>query len=283
MAASLDDEWVADLARRGMTDLAGRSVILLGAGQFSDAFLVGERVVRVPKSQVAMEGLRREVEFLAATRDQLRAQVPRVLETRFDMGPDEAFVVHGLIPGDVLHSAWLREMTEDELSGVAAEVANFVRSLHALAPDRAGSGLERSDLGSWWTALISAVEDEVVPHLAQDVGARFLSEIMPPADTFDAAPPVVCHGDLGGNLLWGPEGLGVIDFASCSVAHPAVELASLLVLGDRFLQALLSAYPDLTESLEAAWHIHRSFAAQDLLWSVRQGDLTRVRMIVEES
>lgn len=156
-----------------MTDLAGRSVILLGAGQFSDAFLVGERVVRVPKSQVAMEGLRREVEFLAATRDQLRAQVPRVLETRFDMGPDEAFVVHGLIPGDVLHSAWLREMTEDELSGVAAEVANFVRSLHALAPDRAGSGLERSDLGSWWTALISAVEDEVVPHLAQDVGARF--------------------------------------------------------------------------------------------------------------
>jgi len=57
----------------------------------------------------------------------------------------------------------------------------------------------------------------------------------------------------------------------------------LLVLGDRFLQALLSAYPDLTESLEAAWHIHRSFAAQDLLWSVRQGDFTRVRMIVEES
>lgn len=82
--------------------------------------------------------------------------------------------MHGLIPGDVLHNAWLREMTEDELSGVAAEVANFVRSLHALAPDRAGSGLERSDLGSWWTALISAVEDEVLPHLAQDVGARFL-------------------------------------------------------------------------------------------------------------
>jgi aminoglycoside phosphotransferase (APT) family kinase protein len=269
-----------DLVRRGVPAVEGKPVRVLGTGQFNNAYLVEDRVVRVPKSQIAVDGLRREVAFLAVARDHLRATAPLILTAELGGGADDAFVVHRLIRGDLLREEWLGETGTAELDRIASAVALFVQSLWGIALTQVA--VERHDLGSWWARLAADVETEVMPHLKPDVGARIVADLHTAAPDVRGAD-VVCHGDLGGNLLWGADGLGVIDFASCSIGHPAVDLASLLVLGDRFVEALLNAAPTFHALLEAAQHIRRSFLAQDLLWSVRQGDLELVNMIAGRS
>ena len=117
MATLSDADAGRDLVRRGVPAVEGGLVRVLGTGQFSNAFLVEDRVVRVPKSQLAVDGLRREVAFLAADRDQLQGLTPLVLEAELGAGPDGAFVVHRRIPGDVLSEAWLAERAPTSSSG----------------------------------------------------------------------------------------------------------------------------------------------------------------------
>lgn len=279
MAGSAVHENPEDLVRLVVPELAGRPARLLGAGQFSDALLVEDQVVRIPKSELAVQGLRREVGFLYEARRVLRAGVPQVLRSELGRPIGRAFVVHRLVPGDLLSREWLDEMSEEELGAVALSVAHFLHSLHALAPDRTGGVFERIDLVSWWSELVASVEAEVVPHLDRRARIRIGADLGLQPEASDAAQLVVCHGDLGGNLLWGPQGLGVIDFASSSVCHPAMDLASLLVLGDRFHHAILEADPSLAVFVETARHIRLSFVAQDLLWSVRQDDVARFEAI----
>jgi hypothetical protein len=202
-----------DLLRRGVTVVDGKCVRVLGAGQFNNAFLVEDRVVRVPKSQLALEGLRREAEFLANARARLVAEVPSFLEEKLGEAPNDAYVVHRLIPGQVVREPWLGEMPIDDLNRFASAVARFLKSLRALTSTRAADALERTDLDSWWTQLIADLEADVTPHLEPHVGTRIIAELRSDAPAAAGTPAVVCHGDLGGNLLWGPDGLGVIDLA----------------------------------------------------------------------
>ena len=74
---------------------------------------------------------------------------------------------------------------------------------------------------------------------------------------------MLCHTDLGGNLLFNDATgrLAVIDFADSTITHPAFDVASLSVLGD----ALVEAGAD-------ALVVRATFALQDTRNAAGQGD-----------
>ena len=71
--------------------------------------------------------------------------------------------------------------------------------------------------------------------------------------------------------------LGIIDFGSCFVTHPALDVASLSVLGTRLLEAAARAYPLLGSLGGQAEAVRQSFMCQDALYAARQQDWDYVR------
>ena len=87
-------------------------------------------------------------------------------------------------------------------------------------------------------------------------------------------PTVLCHTDLGGNIVFDDDtgAVGVIDFGSCMVTHPAFDLATLSVLGDDFVTACLTTNPDLGRAVDHAGAVRGTFALQDAIYGARQQD-----------
>ncbi len=66
----------------------------------------------------------------------------------------------------------------------------------------------------------------------------------------------------------------MIDFGFAALGDPAVDLASLPALGDRFLDRFYLRYPDLAAASvrERAQFYRSTYALQQALWALRVGD-----------
>ncbi len=87
-------------------------------------------------------------------------------------------------------------------------------------------------------------------------------------------PLVLCHTDLGGNIIFDEESgtVSVIDFGSCLISHPAFDVASISVLGDDFVTACLAAHPALVPARQYSEAVEGTFVLQDALYGARQQD-----------
>lgn len=84
------------------------------------------------------------------------------------------------------------------------------------------------------------------------------------------------HGDFGGaNICYDPatrQVTGVIDFGGVAVGDPAIGIAALSCYGEPFLDLGTPAYSGMVMLLPRARLYRATFALQQALWALRDGD-----------
>jgi len=164
--------------------------------------------------------------------------------------------------GDALYAAILDDTNQEALFDAAVDA---LAVMHAAKPPPglpAWGATEMRDtaLGTlfdwWWPAMFGSP----APDAARaDVAAALQAMLAPLADT---SPGFVHRDFFAGNLLWLPERegirrVGVLDFQSAALGHPAYDLASLVqdarrdisqAIAERCVARYLAARPDLDEA-----------------------------------
>ena len=113
------------------------------------------------------------------------------------------------------------------------------------------------------------------PDAREQVTAHFESYLDDPDRyKFD---PRLRHGDFGtGNIIYDPHGLsivGIIDFANAGLGDRAVDFAGLHIsYGEAFYRQCYSVYPEMERALERAHFYRGTFARQEALFGVENGD-----------
>lgn len=161
--------------------------------------------------------------------------------------------------GDSLFTRVLTPENEEELFDAAVDVLVLMHTapppegLPAWGAPEMAATATATMLDWWWPAMFSAP----APDAARQGLATALQAMLAP---LAAGPQVFVHRDyFAGNLIWLPEraGLrrvGVLDFQSAAIGHPAYDLASLIQdarrdiapdLAERAVTRYLAARPEL--------------------------------------
>ena len=227
----VDEAAARSLIAVGFPQLADGELRLLGEGWDSTVWLLDERwVFRFPRREVAVPGLRRELEVLPLLASRLPAAVP---EPVFVGEPAGGFPWpwsgSAFIPGRELADAGLGDA---QRTALAARLARFLRVLHDTDPAAVGGRrlpvdpVRRSDMPFRVEATrrrLAQVQRLGIwraPASVEPLLARALA-LGPPA------APVLVHGDLHlRHLLVGDDGglAGVIDWIDVCRADPAIDL-----------------------------------------------------------
>ena len=237
----------------------------------------GEWIFRFPLLPEA-ERVRAEVALLAELAPALPVPIPEVEVVVED---DAIFVGYRKLAGDPIDAAVARGA--DELA-LAAQLGEFLSSLHAFPVERAAQLAVRSTDSRGWLArqreFRTRLEQLVFPLLESKeqatAGAMF-------EDFFrlasNAEPEtVLIHADLGPEhiLCRRDHVSGVIDWSDARVGDAALDFAWLLHgIGDAFAEALLEAYGTsrpLDRSLrERALFYHRLGPWHEVLYGLDLG------------
>lgn len=257
---------------------SGEPLVPLGEGEYCIALRLGERVVRVAKHEEAELALRREACVLGEIADSLPLDVPRL---RLHAPADcPLFTVHEEIRGEALtREAWERmpEATRDRL---AADLAHFLRSLHAIPVGdfRERCGLQRLDRrGMAHEAregarrCIYSLTDRTTRSRLDDLLERCSAV---PARSEDR--DCLVHCDIApGHVLYEPGTdrlSGVIDFGDIALAEPARDFIYIYEdFGEAILDRVIAHYAE-AERHELkrdamTWHL-----LETTLWTVRMFD-----------
>lgn len=235
-------EWDADIAlsaeaAAALIDaqfpaLAPVALTTLGIGWDNTAFLAHERTVfRFPRRQNAAGLVAREARILPLLAPRLPAPIPAP-EYVGTPTPDYPFVFVGypLLPG---RTADERPPALDERVTLAAELAHFLRALHAIPIDTAtrawapGDEITRADLQRRAPQVIARLTANAAGLPAENV-ARLCAAVTDLATTLPVAETCWVHGDLYARhlLLDSADRLaGVIDWGDLHLGDPALDLS----------------------------------------------------------
>lgn len=145
--------------------LSIESVRPLGEGWNSLVFLVNEELVfRFPKRRENWEELNREIAFLKAAARDLPLAVPRYLHVVPDsMAARHGYTVYQYLRG---HALDIQAMSIERRAVAAADIANFLKSLHRLPPSHdLASLLPREDERMLAEECLFRAEREIIPKL----------------------------------------------------------------------------------------------------------------------
>jgi aminoglycoside 2''-phosphotransferase len=246
----LDPGRIADRLRLLFPDLGQtRPARLLGVGFSSVVVEVGgQRVFRLARNPVAAEAQAREVRLLPELARWLATPVP---DPRWHAGPGDDFpfgvMGYPMLAGQPLSPALVAG--SDPLA-ISADLAAFLAELHTFPTERA---VELGAPGpAERRAAVEALAEEELPLLRDLLTAEEHRTVSRWWDGFLADPalrsypPRLVHGDLWyENVLVDEaarEVVGVVDFESAAVDDPAQDFATLLYLGERFVERVVDAY-----------------------------------------
>jgi aminoglycoside 2''-phosphotransferase len=259
-------------------------------GQFNDLMIVnGEWVFRFPRYRDGVARLQVEARLLQALRGLLPLPFPVPVYQNFHPPvPGLATMGYKMLPGVPLTRASLEKIQDETvLDRLAGQLADFLRMLHAvplyvIPPEITGPDMKAQDGRAEWEKMYEAVRQKLIPamrpEMARQVAEHFETYLDTRAlQTFD---PTLRHGDFGGsNILWDPGQrviTAVIDFSSCAVGDPAMDLASVSTLGDDFYRRIATRYePDaarLYSLVERARFYRGTFALMEALDGLKYGD-----------
>lgn len=264
-------------------ELSERPVRVLPGGQFSFAVLLDERLVlRFPRHQFGVSKLRREAELLAAIAPRLPASVPAPVRVELDRDLPGAFVAHCFIPGSVLSSGMVERMDPQAAQRLASGAGMFLAALHRTDLASVPMTVPRQDFSAVARDLREGTAELLWPRM-NAAGQRRAATELAGLDSVAARPAVLCHCDIGGNLVYDATtlALGVIDFGEAMLTNPVLDAASLSVLGPGFMQAAAKSYPLLGDCLEDARRLRATFALQDALGGAAQEDWDYVDRILD--
>ena len=234
------------------TELGLETVELFRAGQNNLLILVNEELIfRFPKYAKGVAGLRQEHAILSAARPRLPLATPDYIYHNLDDEVGRAFVGYRKLPGRPL---WPEDFErigdEGTVDRLAADIASFLRTLHAIPPDTVDIPQEPSDSPAVWREIFGRIEQVVFPRLTAEArawtGEQF-DAFLGDAEQF-AFDNVLRHGDFGSsNTLYSAEErrvVGMIDFGHAGIGDPAVDFAGLCVcFGEAFLRRCARVYP----------------------------------------
>lgn len=244
---------------------------IIETGQNSRVLATPTLIVRIPRHAEARHELTREAAVLAALAGRLPLPIP---ESRLVPVSGCTVAVHNKLPGKPLLS--LAGFSDAEREQLAADLAGFLRVLHALPNAVLRPGAQERDPLTEWVDLLRQLEAKVFPLLADDRAVairrrfdRFL------AVTATRLPTTIVHGDFGtGNILIEDRrASGVIDFSGCGPGDPAYDFASLAAgLGDSFLRLMQQHYADIATMTDRIAFYRSSFPLLDVLVGLEHDD-----------
>ena len=253
-------------------------------GQFNDILLVnGETIFRFPKTQREASRLVTETGLLRSLQSHVTLSIPDPLyysEENASIG--QVFMGYRLLPGEPLWPETLRAITDEEqLQHVANQLASFLKCLHAIPAETLAVRLPDFQGSEEWRDLYDRFRGNLFPFMRPDARLEvtkhfedFLSD-----EANSSYTPALIHSDFGpGNILYDTRTnsiSGIIDFSSAGWGDPAVDFAALLCsvsYGEQFLERFTPIYP-LTEAiLSRAKFYAGTFALQEALYGLEDGD-----------
>jgi len=243
--------------------------VLIGSGQNSVAYQLGDRILRLPRHAAAERDLVREASTLRAVRPLLPVPVPDLEVRRIG---SQLISLHAKIPGEPLSD--LAGLTIGARKALAVDLAAFLEALHSVPIDCPEVGPAEAP-SSEWHRLLAQFEDVAFPLLSPDVVTGLRKRFSNFLATCDALPQCLIHGDFGtGNILVDRGRLsGVIDFSGCGPGDPAYDFASLAAgLGDGFVDLVLEYLPADTAVRERMSFYRMTFPLLDILYGVENRD-----------
>lgn len=261
-----------------------KQVERLSGGQNNEIFLVNDEwIFRFPKYAKGIDEIKNETLFLKAVHDKLPIPIPHPEYAFHGMKkPGEAFAGYRMLPGKPLQKEEFNSLKNKR--AIVRELAVFMKELHGLNL----SGEIHSLIGppqkdyEIWHDLFVRLKEKVFVHMnekaRQSVAANFEAFFEEISSSY--FPQTVIHGDFGPtNLLYDPVDQrlsGVIDFGSVSIGDPALELASAFFgpfgLGKEWARQVAEDYPEAADYAKRAKFYASTFALQDALFGVENGD-----------
>jgi aminoglycoside phosphotransferase (APT) family kinase protein len=246
-------------------------ISVLGAGDDSIAFQVGDYVVRVPRHENAAASQQREACFLPLLAPALPLEVPRPFIVSHDVTDLPPFSLHRRVPGqELLHEAWLAMPRSTQVT-LAHGVGSFIQALHSIPIDTvAACGVGVNNPRELFMPLRQQVRS-----LASLLPASAAAALDVALDRYSAGgaewayTPVILHCDLGpSHVLYDPARsvlAGVIDFGDVVIGDPARDFIFLLEdWSPDFLELALQAYP--REPHDALMHRIKMSSLLNLVW-----------------
>jgi aminoglycoside 2''-phosphotransferase len=258
----------------------GAAHLRAGEGQFNDVLIVNDALVfRFPRSAAVARTLERETALLLRLAGRLPLPTPNPTFQGRDLETGAlAFIGYAMLPGEPLPNSALGAVGDEAaLDRMAAQLAGFLRELHALLPLEVTPKAAPQGT-SFWEELGEQFREKLFPFMRQDARdetARLFDELLATLRRDQPAPALV-HGDFGGsNILHDPRTLaitGVIDFGGAGAGDPAVDIAALSCFGEGFVARGLAAYPAMAQMLPRARLYRGTFALQQALYALRDGN-----------
>lgn len=252
------------------------------AGQFSDVLLVNDAFVfRFPRSAPVAAAMAAECDLLAQLHGRLPLPTPNPIYRARD--PDTgavSFMGYPMLPGQPLWDDAFRSITDEAARDhLAAQLAGFLEALHGLQLAPPGRDLSMLDSVERWARMHHVMQTQLYPFMRPDACVAVTQDFAALLDDLRRHPPqpMLRHGDFGtGNILYDPQRVtitGIIDFAFCGIGDPALDVAALSAsYGEAFIGRCGKIYPAMEQLLPRARLYQRTFALQQALYALRDGD-----------
>ena len=273
----MSNEQLQERIHQIMPELEIKDFEINDEGLINDIAIVNQELVfRFAKNDGFAQILNLEMDILDLVRPHLDVDVP----TPTYRGPGS--VVYPIVPGQTLLRKTLTALGPSAQEKIADQLGAFLRQLH---------GIEINNL-EWdlpatmapvtrekWTELKGRIEEKVYPLMLkhQVVWAETLfASVLDDPNAFSYTPTLI-HGDLAPyHILFDPELVtisGVIDFGVSGSGDPALDIGTLITnYGERFVQKMSPAYPDLNKHLQRARFYAQAIELEWILLGIETGD-----------
>jgi aminoglycoside 2''-phosphotransferase len=251
-------------------------------GQSNVLLIVNQQLVfRFPKFEAGLVALRREVSLLKQLQSLLPLPIPDPeFVSRNTNTIGKTFMGYQKINGEPLWRSRFQTIKDQQiLKHLAAQLAAFLRELHAVPIEHLELDLPINDLPGEWENLYNEIRlflfSKMRADAHQSVSRHFETFLNQVAN--HPFIPTLRHGDFGsGNILYDQETesiSGIIDFGSAGLGDPAVDIAAAMTFGESFFSNYYASYPDIEALVERAKFYKGTFALQEALYGLKSGDL----------
>ncbi len=248
-------------------------------GEFNDILVVNEEwIFRFPRRAENIPAFQRERQLLTRLQPFLPLPIPNPL---FGSGPaagsHQVFMGYPLIPGQPLDVQALEAAgQEDLLQTLAEQLADFLAALHHLDPVGLAVDLPEMDMPAWTRTFFETVRLNLFSYMREDACKTVIDvfEAYFHQENLHIYQPCLIHGDFGGsNILFDGQSIsGVLDFAGACISDPALDLASVSVYGERFLERICRHYSMDGLMCRRAAFYRSLFGLEEALYGWRTGD-----------
>ena len=254
-------------------------------GQYNDVVILNDNLeFRFAKVPGAIKTMRLEMVVQKNLQDRLPIPIPepKYINLETDI-PGNAFVGYPMIRGVPLWRENFTAITNDRaLQRMAVQLGEFLQELHQVNVDKTiPISLPNYDAQGEWADLYNRIQERLYPHMREgarrDVSEHFERYLDQP-DRY-GFEPCLRHGDFGtGNIIYDPVNLsisGIIDFSGVGLGDSAVDFAGLYIsFGKTFYEDGCSVYPQMGAALDRVHFYCGTFALQEALFGIENGDET---------